>query len=47
VAEGVETEAQRHRVAELGCDMAQGFLFGRPMGRSELLGLMDTSRPVA
>jgi len=31
VAEGVETEAQAHRLAELGCQLAQGFLFGRPV----------------
>jgi len=43
VAEGVETEAQRRRIAELGCDMAQGFLFGRPMGRVELLALLNTA----
>lgn len=30
VAEGVETEAQALRLTELGCDMAQGYLYGRP-----------------
>ena len=42
VAEGVETETQRLRVAELGCDMAQGYLFGRPAGMTELMALMPT-----
>lgn len=31
VAEGVETEAQRHAVQILGCSLAQGYLFSRPL----------------
>jgi diguanylate cyclase (GGDEF)-like protein len=31
VAEGVETEAQRATLVELGCAYAQGYLFGRPV----------------
>ena len=30
VAEGVETPLQLNRLRELGCDKAQGYLFGRP-----------------
>ncbi|MEM6646512.1 MAG: bifunctional diguanylate cyclase/phosphodiesterase [Bacteroidota bacterium] len=30
VAEGIETEAQRARVRELGADMGQGYFLGRP-----------------
>ena len=31
IAEGVETEAQRSLISEFGCDVAQGFLFSRPL----------------
>jgi PAS domain S-box-containing protein len=30
VAEGIETGAQRDRLVELGCELGQGFHFGRP-----------------
>lgn len=30
VAEGVETPAQRDRLVDLGCEVMQGYLFGRP-----------------
>ncbi len=30
IAEGVEVAAERDHVRELGCDLQQGFLFGRP-----------------
>ncbi|WP_404479896.1 putative bifunctional diguanylate cyclase/phosphodiesterase [Novosphingobium sp. BL-52-GroH] len=30
VAEGVETQAQRVRLAEMGCQLGQGYLFARP-----------------
>ena len=30
VAEVVETAAERDMLAELGCDLLQGYLFGKP-----------------
>jgi diguanylate cyclase (GGDEF)-like protein len=36
VGEGVETEAQRDRLRELGCELAQGFLYAKAMTRGEL-----------
>jgi len=32
VAEGVEEDAVRDQLAEMGCDIAQGYLFSRPLG---------------
>jgi EAL domain-containing protein (putative c-di-GMP-specific phosphodiesterase class I) len=37
VAEGVESEECNARLASLGCDLVQGFLFGRPMLADEVL----------
>jgi EAL domain-containing protein (putative c-di-GMP-specific phosphodiesterase class I) len=36
-AEGIETEAQLRRVAELGCDEGQGYLLGRPQPLADLV----------
>jgi diguanylate cyclase (GGDEF)-like protein/PAS domain S-box-containing protein len=37
-AEGIEHPAQLERLAELGCDFGQGFLFGQPQPASALTG---------
>jgi diguanylate cyclase (GGDEF)-like protein len=37
VAEGIETTDQCHRLAGMGCDWGQGYLFGRPLALSALL----------
>ncbi|HEY8720459.1 putative bifunctional diguanylate cyclase/phosphodiesterase [Pengzhenrongella sp.] len=35
-AEGVETEEQREEVVSIGCELAQGYLFARPMTARDL-----------
>jgi diguanylate cyclase len=42
VAEGVETEAQRDMLVQLGCDEMQGYLFARPMN-AQILALRAES----
>ncbi|HEY4440714.1 MAG TPA: GGDEF domain-containing phosphodiesterase [Candidatus Elarobacter sp.] len=44
VAEGVETSAQAEALRGVGCDDAQGFLFGAPVSAEELTGRLDRER---
>ena len=39
VAEGIEEHEQLRMLEEMGCQLAQGFLLGRPSGADELEGL--------
>ncbi|WP_130492163.1 putative bifunctional diguanylate cyclase/phosphodiesterase [Motilibacter rhizosphaerae] len=41
VAEGVETEGQRLRLLELGCETAQGFFFSRPVPGEEFARMVS------
>jgi len=40
VAEGIETEEQARFLREQGCELAQGWLFGRPMPRQDFTALL-------
>ena len=40
IPEGIETEAQLERIAELGCDLAQGFLLARPLAPDDATRLL-------
>ena len=43
VAEGVETDEQAAYLRELGCELVQGFRFGKPMPAAQFEAL--TARP--
>jgi EAL domain-containing protein (putative c-di-GMP-specific phosphodiesterase class I) len=42
VAEGVETLQLKRAAVELGCDVAQGFLYAKPLTADELVTWMST-----
>lgn len=47
VAEGVETEAQLRELATAGCEVAQGYLFARPLDYESVTVLLSTSVPAS
>lgn len=44
IGEGIETEEQRDMLKAAGCDMAQGFLYARPMPENEFIEFVLTNR---
>jgi len=42
VAEGIETPRQLEIVQQLGCEVAQGYLFSRPVEASQITALIDS-----
>jgi EAL domain-containing protein (putative c-di-GMP-specific phosphodiesterase class I) len=42
VSEGVETQAQKDRLLDLGCTLLQGYLITRPIGCAELEALIES-----
>jgi diguanylate cyclase (GGDEF)-like protein/PAS domain S-box-containing protein len=46
IAEGVETEEQRARLLDIGCDFAQGYLFAPPLAIEAFDALLRARRPL-
>jgi EAL domain-containing protein (putative c-di-GMP-specific phosphodiesterase class I) len=47
LAEGIETDDQRRLLADLGCDLGQGFLFSPPVAAAEIEAMLDARRRAA
>jgi EAL domain-containing protein (putative c-di-GMP-specific phosphodiesterase class I) len=45
IAEGVETLAQKEQLKNAGCDLAQGYLLGRPMSPEQITELLKGDHP--
>jgi EAL domain-containing protein (putative c-di-GMP-specific phosphodiesterase class I) len=41
VAEGIETDGQWMMLRQIGCDLGQGYLFGRPGDAASVIELLD------
>jgi EAL domain-containing protein (putative c-di-GMP-specific phosphodiesterase class I) len=39
VAEGIESTHESHKLQAIGCDIGQGYLFGKPMPKAQLIGI--------
>jgi hypothetical protein len=44
-AEGIEEPRQLSHLIQLGCDIGQGYLFGRPMPAEETLSFLAAAKP--
>jgi EAL domain-containing protein (putative c-di-GMP-specific phosphodiesterase class I) len=40
VAEGIETPHESHKLQGIGCDIGQGYLFGKPMPKTQLISII-------
>lgn len=47
VAEGVETERDQNALRKIGCRVAQGFLYSKPLPANEIAGLLPRTRGLA
>lgn len=45
LCEGVETEQQMNFLSAIGCDQAQGYLFGRPQNVEAICDMIESSAP--
>jgi EAL domain-containing protein (putative c-di-GMP-specific phosphodiesterase class I) len=43
-AVGIETSDDAQELKALGCDLGQGYLFGRPMTEQQLIAMLTTGR---
>ena len=47
VAEGAETESDAIELSQLGCEFAQGYVFGHPMSAGEARKLVGAAQAAA